>query len=89
MNKVKKVIEKSLKEFDIAEDCSKDVFKHLACKSILSTTISNILSAIEEEVEEIESPAESEYDLESVHEGYFKALSDIQELLKSAKENIK
>jgi hypothetical protein len=47
MNPIQKVIEESLKKIDTAEDCSKDVFKHFACKSILSTTISNILSAIE------------------------------------------
>lgn len=71
-------------------------------KSHLLTTISNLLSAIEAEVKEKENPiikathpeAPLNEQLDNFEKqcrslGYDQALSDIQELLKSAKEQIK
>lgn len=43
---------------------------------VANLELSQLLEVIRQEVEELEAPYESEYDLESVHEGYFKAIED-------------
>ena len=58
-------------------------------KQILSPSYLAILEALKKEVEWMEAPADSEYDLEAVHEGYFLAIKDILALIKEAKEVIK
>lgn len=90
MNNIQQVIEESLKGFD-----KKFGYLELdpeirgigeSIKSHINETISNILTAIEVEVE---GKKQSHQEVSEFYSGYNTALADIQELLKSAKENIK
>jgi len=93
MNPIQKVIEESNKQFD--EKFGKDQyggeepFRQDKVKPHISTTISKILSAIEAEVGKIQMPEYQSEGSEHAHEGYIQALSDIQELLKQAKDSVK
>jgi hypothetical protein len=98
MNQIKKVIEESLMAFDtmfntnilLQQDETKSLYMvNPVVKHFLSTTISNILSAIEAEVEKNDIKSNKEHELNGWLVGYNDCTSDIQELLNSAKEIIK
>jgi len=67
-------------DFDFWEKNIKD-FLAESIHQALAEDRERMRGEIEKAIENIEAPTDSEYELESLHEGYFKALDDLKPII--------
>jgi len=54
---------------------------HARLESLIEMILKSKQEEIEKAIENIEAPTDSVYELESLHEGYFKALDDLKPII--------